>query len=122
MDKPATPPMPPLPPPRPDDGGKEFLRMTLGYHGDVWPPPRGAEAQGQTVGARSDELLREQLLAELANMEFDASGVNVAVNEGVVELSGVVGDARALRLAVEIATGLLGVEKVVNDLVVEQNP
>jgi osmotically-inducible protein OsmY len=94
--------------------------MTMGYHGDMWPISQGPHDAPPSIGARSDELLREQIEAELANTDIDATGIEVTVSKGVAELGGVVADARAMVVAMEIAQGLLGVERAVNALHVEQ--
>lgn len=116
----TTPALPPEPPPLPDDGGAEFLRMTLGYHGDVWPRAPNDPPLEPGEEQRSDRLLKEPIEVELADGDVDTSGLDVAVRHGEVELTGVVTSARDLRVASDIASHLLGVEKLKNDLHVEQ--
>lgn len=94
--------------------------MTMGYHGDVWPRSQHDPAAEPSEEQRSDQLLKEQIEAELADGDVDASGVDVVVHHGKVELNGVVATARDFRVASEIVTDLLGVEKVDNELHVAQ--
>jgi|JI10StandDraft_1071094.scaffolds.fasta_scaffold200710_2 osmotically-inducible protein OsmY len=95
--------------------------MTLGYHGDVWPATAShPQPHRKSLRSQSDELLTSQLESELEGSDIDASGVEVKVVGGAVQLEGAVADARAMRTAVEIAEKLLGVESVYNGLQVTQ--
>lgn len=94
--------------------------MTMGYHGDVWPRSEHDKPLEPSDEQRSDQLLKEQIEAELEDGDVDASAVDVVVRHGKVELNGVVPTARDLRVASEIVTDLLGVEKVDNELHVSQ--
>jgi len=68
--------------------------------------------------AASDEIIRRQLLAEIESQSWGpVRSVNVTVHDGVVDLTGVVFDARqqdALRVAAE---NIPGVRKVHDELI-----
>jgi hypothetical protein len=61
-------------------------------------------------------MVRDELEMQLA---FDPDDVDVAVNSGVVRLSGRVGTDEELRIVERVVTDIVGLEKVKNDLFVD---
>ncbi len=73
---------------------------------------------------RSDERIREDLNDRLwINGQLDASGIDVAVDDGLVTLNGTVDSRWAKRTADDIAWSVPGVEDVINNLkITRQSP
>jgi BON domain len=65
----------------------------------------------------SDERIREEIHQRLTqHTDFDASGIDVRVEDGTVVLTGTVEDHEAKRLAEYVAEGVLGERKFENRL------
>lgn len=88
---------------------------------------RGRFAEGRLVGPyvgrgpkgyrRSDERIREDVCDRLEQHPFvDASEIEVGVRDGVVTLSGTVGERAAKRMAEDVAEGVSGVKDVNNQV------
>ena len=68
--------------------------------------------------AGNDESIRESILAELKRQQWAQTGlINVAVDAGVVRLSGIVTDERQRRGLVVAAENAAGVKQVNDDLI-----
>jgi len=78
---------------------------------DSHVPPRGFD------GALVLEIERQ-----FAKQDFDTSAIDVAVEHGVVTLTGEVASEAGRRRAEAIVGGMLGVERVVNELRVSPEP
>jgi osmotically-inducible protein OsmY len=70
---------------------------------------------------RSDERIAEEVNQRLTDHPYvDPSGIEVAVQDGEVTLTGVVDERRAKRLAEDIAASVSGVRDVHNRLRVQE--
>ena len=84
-------------------------------YGEPRRPARclGPHARHAAPAAGGDDAIREQVLAELDKVEWaPRSGLTITVNDGIVELDGVVLDEHereALRVAAENVPGVKGV-------------
>ena len=97
-----------------------------------WSPSRGGGERGASgeryerrpdfIGKgpkgylRSDERVREHVCERLSEGYLDASAIEVAVEQGVVVLTGTVSDKRAKRIAEDLAEACPGVTEVDNRL------
>ncbi len=89
----------------------------------AWSEPSAWYGEGRYRGVgpkgyvRSDERIRELVCDDLMDDPWvDASGIEVAVKDGEVTLSGTVGDRDAKRWAEDIAEHAGGVKHVQNNL------
>jgi len=68
---------------------------------------------------RSDERIREEVCECLSRGHLDASDIEVAVQDGEVQLSGTVVDRRSKRLAEDLLEHVNGVKDIANQLKVK---
>ena len=85
---------------------------------------RSAElvGKGPKGYARSDERIHEEVVECLSQGHLDASGIEVAVKEGVVILQGAVASRPDRRLAEELVEHCRGIKDIDNRLKVELDP
>lgn len=97
----------------------------------TWRGTAGRAASGMQAGRfygrgprgyrRSDERIREDVNERLAmHPDLDPSEVDVAVENGVVKLSGVVEDRGEKRLVEDIIEDVMGIDDIDNDLKVRR--
>jgi BON domain-containing protein len=111
----------------------EYGPRGQGTHGNradgehAWSDPSSWYGEGRYRGvgpkgyARSDERVRELVCEELMDDPWvDASGIEVAVKDGEVTLSGAVNDRDAKRWAEDAAEHVGGVKHVQNNLQVAE--
>jgi osmotically-inducible protein OsmY len=85
----------------------------------------GASGGGPPAGGYPEEPRTDQQIAEGVRVafflepDFEASQFHVEANGGVVRLGGVVRDEAERGRAIEIAAGVSGVSRVVDELVIE---
>jgi hypothetical protein len=105
-------------------GGRRIPEPYRGQSGPMWGPPDrdyfdvpSNRGLGPRNYRRSDDRIREDVCELLTDDdEVDASDVEVNVSDGVVALSGTVGDRGAKRRAERIAESVRGVRDVRNEL------
>lgn len=95
-----------------------YARDAYGSHAD---PGRNLRGRGPKNYLRSDERIREDLCERLADDPWvDASDITVEVKNGLVTLSGSVGERHVKHRAEDIADRCSGVKEVENRLSVQR--
>jgi osmotically-inducible protein OsmY len=106
----------------------EENRGIFGYEGEGYMRGGGRDVEDRLrqpsfrgVGPknyqRSDDRIREEVCERLTDDDYvDASGIEVAVDQGVVMLSGSVEDRGTKRRAEDVADSVRGVRDVQNQL------
>jgi osmotically-inducible protein OsmY len=89
-------------------------------HGREYPQRTSYAGRGPKGYKRSDERIREDVSEALTRShEVDATNIEVAVNDGIVTLTGSVDDRHAKRMAEDVAQDVSGVRDVQNQLRVQ---
>jgi len=92
------------------------------YYEEVWLIPGPHTGRGPQGYQRSDQRIEEDVCERLSRHgQLDASGIQVAVNNGEVTLSGTVDSRQDKRMAEDILDSIPGVKDVHNQLRVEQS-
>ncbi|ABS25919.1 BON domain-containing protein [Anaeromyxobacter sp. Fw109-5] len=73
-------------------------------------------ARGPKGWRRSDERILDELCERIVRSGVDASDVEVAVERGVLRLRGIVPHPDDRRLLVELASAVLGVEEIEDEV------
>jgi osmotically-inducible protein OsmY len=89
-------------------------------YGTSGPFGSGHRGKGPSGYARSDERIREDVCDALSDDDnVDASGIEIAVKNGEVTLSGTVHDRRSKRMAEDCIEHVRGVKDVTNNIRVQ---
>lgn len=99
------------------ESGPSDRGWNIGRGSDTGAARPSYRGRGPKNYQRSDERIHEEVCERLAmDHDVDASEIEVAVQGGVVTLSGSVHERRAKRLAEDIADSVTGVNDVQNNL------
>ena len=100
-----------------DDAGDRSYRTDFGRERRYIPEDRGYRGMGPKGYKRSDERISEEVHERLADDSWlDASGINVKVNNGEVNLTGTVESREAKHRAERLVEDISGVTHVQNNL------
>jgi hypothetical protein len=91
------------------------------YYEEVWLIPGPHTGRGPQGYQRSDQRIEEDVCERLSQHgQLDASGIQVAVNNGEVTLNGIVDSRQDKRMAEDMLDAIPGVKDIHNQLRVEQ--